>query len=209
MANNPNTSLRNRSVFYAARSGGGKSQAIIQNQEIGPRRVLWDPDNDYRAATRVDKIGDFIRALRAQHTKAAFSIAYSGDPSPEAFELFCGAVWAVLNGAKQIDIIVDELADCVETTGKAKPKAGTLMRRARKYGGVLHLSTQRPQEVPKTLFRQCARFWIGVQEHGDRKAMAAVAGITEAQLAGLNELEFFFKESGKEAEQRRLKYKKP
>lgn len=209
MAANPNTSRPNESTFYTARSGGGKSQAIIQNRAIRGRVVYFDPDHDYRAAVRCLTMAAFIQALKENHRRASMSIAYSGDNSPAAFELFCGAVWAVLDGDRPLHIVVDELADCVQTTGKASPKAGQLMRRARKYGGVLHLSTQRPQEVPKTMFRQCSRFWVGVQEHGDRKAMAAVAGVTEAELATLVELEFIVKEAGQEPRRVKLKYKKP
>jgi hypothetical protein len=153
-------------------------------------------------------MGEFIQALKAEHKKSAFSVAYSGDPTPERFELFCGAVFAVLDGNKRTEIIIEELADCVETVGKAKPKAGQLIRRARKYHGVLFPITQRPQEIPKTIFTQCGRFYIGRQQGGDVVKMAKFLGVSEAQIRGLQTLEFWKMADGMDPEQVKFRIKK-
>lgn len=207
MAKNPNTSLPNLNTFYAAMSGGGKSQAV-KNQKLSPRVIVWDPDEDHKTRTRVYSITDLLAYLRNHGGKAGFSVAYSGDNSVKAFELFCGAVWAVLDGNKRTDCIIEELADVTPSSGKAGEWSGQLIRRVRKYGGVLHAVTQRPAEVPKTIYTQCAIKYIGMQEGDDLPKMAKHAAVDPAQLAGLQPLEFIRKENGKEPEKVRFSFKK-
>ena len=197
VATNENTKLANENTFICGASGSGKSQAL-KNLSFGKRRILWDPDRDHIAQTRVYTMVDFINALKDNHKKPVFSVAYSGDPTPERFELFCRAVFAVLDGNKRTEVIIEELADCVETIGKAKPAAGQLIRRARKYGGVLFAITQRPQEVPKTIFTQCGRFYIGRQQGGDVTKMAKFLGVAESGIRGLEGLQFWKMADGKE-----------
>lgn len=207
MATNENTSLSNENTFICGASGSGKSQAL-KNLIREKRRILWDPDKDHPAKIRVNTMTEFIKALKAEHKKAAFSVAYSGDPTPERFELFCGAVFAVLDGNKRTGVVIEELADCVETVGKAKPNAGQLIRRARKYGGILYPITQRPQEVPKTIFTQCGRFYIGRQQGGDVVKMAKFLGITEADIRGLEPLQFWKMADGQDPEKVQFKVKR-
>lgn len=207
MAKNPNTSLPNLNTFYAAMSGGGKSQAV-KNQKLSNRVLIWDPDEDHKAKARVYSMTDFMAYLTKHGHKAAFSVAYSGDNSVKAFELFCGAVWAVLDGRMRTDVIIEELADVTPTSGKAGEWSGQLIRRIRKYFGVGHYVTQRPAEVPKTIYTQCAVKYIGMQEGDDLQRMAKHAGVDPAILAGLQPLEFIRKENGKDPEKVQFRFKR-
>ena len=207
MAKNPNTSLPNLNTFYAAMSGGGKSQAV-KNQSLSNRVIIWDPDEDHKARKRVYSITDLVAYLRQHGEKAAFSVAYSGDNSVKAFELYCGAVWAVLDGNKRTDCIIEELADVTPSSGKAGKWSGQLIRRIRKYGGVGHYVTQRPAEVPKTIYTQCSIKYIGMQEGDDLMKMAKHAAVASDVLAELQPLQFYRKENGKEPEKVQFKFKR-
>lgn len=208
MAVNERSDLPNQSAFYAAMSGGGKSQAVRQAKK-GRRVIAWDPDRDHPVKTRVTSIRALVEFLRVHGKGAAFSVAYSGDNTPEAFELFCAAVWAVLDGTKRTDIIIEELADVSRSTGKAGKWAGQLIRRGRKYHGVMHAVTQRPQEVPKTIFSQCAYKWIGQQDgEVDTIAMSKRADVSPEQIKALEPLQFWVKAPAEPAELVTLKYKK-
>ncbi|MDX1473491.1 MAG: hypothetical protein R3309_04930 [Reinekea sp.] len=209
MAKNENTSRPNRNTFVAAVSGGGKSQAARHVREnLRIKRVLaWDPDHDHQVSTRVTSIRALTEFLKVHGDSSAFSVAYSGDDSPEAMELFCACAWAILDGNKETVVIIEEVADAMTTSGKALPNAGRLIRRIRKYGGVLIAVTQRPQEIPKTLFSQCNIKLIGQQDTADVKRMAERVGVPVSEIENLQELEFWMKDTGKPAEKIRVKYK--
>ena len=207
MAKNPNKSLPNLNTFYAAMSGGGKSQAV-KAQKSSKRVISWDPDEDHKVKCRVYSVTELVAYLRQHGHKAGFSVGYSGDNSVKAFELYCAAAWAVLDGRMRTDIIIEELADVTPSSGKAGQWSGPLIRRVRKYNGVLHAVTQRPAEVPKTIYTQCSIKYIGQQEGDDLPRMAKHAGVDPAILAGLKPLEFIRKANGAEPEKVQFKYKK-
>ncbi|TKE73482.1 hypothetical protein FCV54_24945, partial [Vibrio sp. F12] len=57
--------------------------------------------------------------------------------------------------------VIEELASCVETSGKLRGRAGELLRGGRQYGLVVHSIFQRGQEVPKTVTEQSSVWWVG------------------------------------------------
>lgn len=212
MARNPNTALANKNTLYLACSGGGKSQAIKQNTDIpkkAARVVLWDIDHDHKAV-HVESMAGFIRAVKAGiRSRRGFRIAYSGDDTPENFEVFCSVVWAIADGKIPLYIIIEELADAAPSTGKASPNFGRVLRKIRKFNGRLHITSQRGTEIPKTAYTQCPNKYIGIQEGADVERMAKLAGIEARKIRELTNLEFYVKQAGAgEPEKIKLKFKK-
>lgn len=212
MAVNPNTSLKNNHTLYLAISGGGKSQALMQNPAIpkrGARVVLFDPDEDHRA-TRTHSLRAFHAALlKAIKTGRGFRLAYCGDATPATFEKWCALVWAVLDGRRITFVYIEELAAVVNSTGKAGHYAGLLMRQGRKYGAVVHATTQRGAEIPKTIYTQCPIKFIGQQEDYDLPVIAKRTGELPDKIRALAPLQFLVKAPGEATRTITLRYKKP
>lgn len=196
MAINPNTRHSNRNTCYIAMSGFGKSQALKQSIPTrGARVVLWDPDNDHKANHYQDK-RQFIAALiAAVKSGRGFRIAWDGQVDVETFEWWCSVVWSVLDGNKELIVVIEELADVSESAAKASFWWGQLNRKIRKYGGVLHWTTQRSQEVSKTAYSQCAVKFIGYPNDGaNLKALATMVAVSEDSLKALKPLQFYRRE---------------
>lgn len=213
MAINPNTGHSNNNTLYLACSGGGKSQALMQNKNIPTRAarvLLWDIDHDHKAH-RFESMKEFHRAVIAGvRSGQGFRIAYSGADTLENFETFNRIAWAALDGNKKTFVIIEELADVSPSIGKALPEFGRLLRKGRKFGAELHLTTQRGAEIPKTAYTQCLTKYIGQQQGRDVKTMAEVAGVSPAQITALRALEFYRNDSGPEPGALvRFRYKKP
>jgi hypothetical protein len=209
---NPNTGHANRHTLYLATSGGGKSQALMQNPDIpktGARVILWDQAGDHAGLHYTHKV-PFLRALMEGIRRGrGFRIAYAGPASVEEFEWFMAVCWGVLDGEKLTYVIAEELSAVCGGTGKAAPNAAVFMNQSRKYGGIFHGTSQKPQEVSKTYFDQCQFRWIGQQKGlAMRKRMSLEIGVTPDAIASLQPLEFFHDDgSAKEPERRALAYK--
>ena len=201
MARNPNTAHPNKNTLYLACSGGGKSQALRQSQDIpkaGARVLLWDIDDDHKAR-RYDTMGAFYRAVVAGvKSGRGFRIGFNGDDTTANFEQFCRIVWATLDGKKQTFVVVEELADVSPSISKATPEFGRLLRKGRKFGARLHVTSQRSAEIPKTAYTQCTIKYIGQQEGGDVPRMAKIAGVSLEKIQALKPLQFYIKREGPE-----------
>lgn len=208
---NPDTSLSNNNTLYLACSGGGKSQALFQNKNIPRSKVrclLWDPDEDH-PARRFYSLPELKKALAEELRRGrGFRLAYSGDADVQTFELWCAMVCSILDGGKLTYVIIEELADVSETAGKASPWFGRLLRRGRKYGARLHITTQRGTEISKTAYTQCLTKWVGIQEGADTEKMAKLCALSPSQVKELTALEYWVKKAGKEPERVKLDYKK-
>lgn len=196
MAINPNTTHKNRNTCYIAMSGFGKSQALKQNiPQRGARVILWDPDNDHKANHFSDKKAFISALIAACKSGRGFRIAWDGVVDVATFEWWCSVVWEVLDGNKETIIVVEELADVSETSGKASFYWGQLNRKVRKYGGVLHWTSQRSQEVSKTAYSQAAIKFIGYPNDGaNLKMLSDMVQVSESELKQLKPLEFFVRE---------------
>lgn len=198
MAINENTEWPNRNALYLAASGGGKSQCIKQSSEIpksGVRVIGWDPDRDHDLRHYTDRRA-FVRALKsAIKSGRGFRLGWSGDSSPETFQWWCRVVWAALDGNVNTYLLIEELADVESSPGKASPPFGQLLRRCRKYGGILHAVSQRGTEIPKTCYTQCEIKYVGIQRGPDVKRMAKECGVFESDIKALKPLEFIRVES--------------
>lgn len=212
MAKNPNPPLKNKHTLYVGMSGTGKSQALKQNKEIRGRVVLWDMSHDHAQKDTFfyDDKQQFILALAAASKKAKFRIAWSGDSSPQTLEWFFRVVWTILDGKKITFVIVEELARAVETVGRALPELRKFCNEARKYGGILQATTQRPQEIPKTVYDTINTYWVGKQKAVNIKKFADLIDVSELQIKELQPLEFYFydESSIEPAKKIKLKYKK-
>lgn len=211
---NRNLKLPNRHTLYLATSGGGKSQALGQNPEIpkaGARVILWDHAGDhpglhYRSRVR------FLTALdAANRSGGGFRIAYAGERSPEAFEWFMNVCWRMLDGNKLTYVLAEELSAVCTSTAKASPNAARFLNESRKFGGIFHGTSQKPQEVSKTYYDQCGLKFIGQQKGlAMRKRMAMEIGVAPTDIAALEQLEFYRDDgSAKDPELIRLAFKEP
>jgi hypothetical protein len=132
----------------------------------------------------------FVKALiRARKRGQSFKLAYipKGGATAEELEFFSSVVWSVGNGkASKLHVIIEELASCVETSGKLKGRAGELLRGGRQYGLVVHTVFQRGQEVPKTVTEQSSVWWVGaVNSMSDANWLADKRGLDVDTIAGL------------------------
>jgi len=212
MAKNERPELENKHCIFLAISGAGKSQAIKQNKNIpvkGVRHVFFDPDKDHKVNFRTDNLNLFKNALiKGIKSKKGFRIAYSGKEDYEHFNLFCELVWAALDGDYLLYITMEELSSSVDSSGKAKGRFADLLKRSRKYGGILILCAQRGVEIPKTAYTQCKTKYLGQQDDYELVNVAKRAGIKPELLQNLKPLEFVVKEIGQEPTLLKLKYKK-
>ncbi|MAS26273.1 MAG: hypothetical protein CMI08_07505 [Oceanospirillaceae bacterium] len=214
MAKNPNPKLPNEHTLYVGKSGTGKSQALKQNSAApgrGVRCLLWDESHDHdKGTTYYDDKNKFINAVkRGVNSGRGFRIGWDGDSSPESFEWWAAVVWAVLDGKKPTYVVIEELAQAVETVGRAAPNLRKLFNQGRKYGARIHAVTQRPQEIPKTVYDQCGRFWIGGQKGPNIKKFAELLDVPLDEVRQLMPLQFWYLDetSGQQAEKHQLKYK--
>ena len=191
---NPNTAHKNRNTLYIAKSGGGKSQALAQNPAIpqtGGRVIMWDAAGDH-PGLHFESRQKFIKALtKGIRSGRGFRVAYAGS-SVEEFEWWCEVCWSVLDGDYLTHLFAEELSQVSPSVAKASPNAAVLLNQLRKYGGIFHGTTQKPQEVAKTFFDQCDHKYIGVQK-GEAmcKKMAREIGLQPEQIASLNDLQFY------------------
>jgi len=208
MAINPRTNRHNKNAVYLATSGGGKSQAV--RSQIRKARadyvIAWDPDDDHDYLHPIDRLSTMRDYLADRYASGRpVKVAYTGPCSREYFEAFCRLAWACLDGRHPTHIIIEEMAD-VTGTAKASDGLGQLMRRGRKYGAIIHATSQRSAEIPKTVISQCATVWAGIHYgERDRARVADWVGVRPEQIADLSPLEFYIRE-GVKTRRQKVKY---
>lgn len=186
-------------VIYVAGTGGGKTSAV-KHLALVPKScqaVFFDPYRNYAGAKfqgqlchSTESRAVFVKSLlMARKQGKPFKLAYvpKGGASSEELEFFSSVVWAMGNGkAAKLYTVIEELASCVETSGKLKGRAGELLRGGRQYGLVVHTVFQRGQEVPKTVTEQSSTWWIGaVNSLSDAKWLAEKKGLDLNAIAAL------------------------
>lgn len=208
---NEDTSLPNRHKFVAAKTGGGKSQAMrnIVVPASGIRAIFWDPDKDHNCKHFNNRREFLAQLARSHRSRKPFRLGWSGDSSKATFAWWCEAVWRSLDGAFDTWIVSEELAD-LDMKKIVLPQYNTLSKRSRKYGGILCGNTQRIQEVPNTFVTQAAEVWIGLHEFQDAEYIQQKIGLNSEEVAGLPELDFFVrnKSVGPDWKLTTVKYKK-
>ncbi|WP_367989839.1 hypothetical protein AB2S62_21760 [Vibrio sp. NTOU-M3] len=196
---NSNASLNARHTIYLSGTGGGKTSAVF-HLGILPKAaqcVIFDPYSGY--ANKKLK-GQYVHGTssRVEFVKLLFAARKRGKPFKLAYvpskgacsgelEFFCSVVWSMGNGnAPELHCVIEELASCVETSGKLKGKAGELLRGGRQFGLVVHTLFQKAQEVPKTVTDQSDTWWIGkLNSTRDVNWVAREREVEPAPLAAL------------------------
>jgi hypothetical protein len=204
MAVNPDTKHDNKHSIYIGCSGSGKTQALKQNPHLkkAKRVLLWDIDSDHNAV-RFENRATFARAVAsALKSGKGFKLAYSGADAVKNFEWFCRLSWLAMDGKKQTVIVVEELADVSPSVAKATPEFGRILRKSRKFGGVLLMTSQRGQEIPKTAYNQVSVTYVGQQKGGDIAKVAKDLGLSIDAIAGLQKLNFWVVTQGAAAPQK-------
>jgi DNA helicase HerA-like ATPase len=197
MAINPNEELENRHLIAMGMSGSGKTFFLRNHPDIkktGARIAVFDAYETHKAHFS-RSLKDFGRKLASGiRSGKGFRIGLSVEPTPENFEKFCEMVWLAADGNKELIVIVGELAD-VSKPGKASPAWGKIVRVGRKYGIVLMVETQRPQEIDKTVFTQTGRKWVGYLEPYDHNYVEKFVGLEKGSLAKIepNSYKSFYK----------------
>lgn len=207
MAFNPDTSLDNRHRLVLGATGAGKSQLIRELIPAkGVRLLGWDTDEDHighHYESRAAYARDVAKAVKSGRP---FRLLWAGANDLKTWEWWCELVFVALDGRVATEILIEELADVSPSSGKATPKFGELIRRARKYNGGLTMATQRGTEISKTVYTQAAEFWIGRQEATDIPRMARLAAVSEQRLAAVAPLHYIRKH-GPEVSFHRLEFK--
>jgi len=172
------------------------------------RVLLWDTHKTFRADQH-DTISGFKRAVALAITgHKGFFISYTGRGTPVAFEDFCSTAWDIMDGNKETHISIDELSE-VTRHGKALAHFGELLRGARKFNGVLHISANALPEVPTTVRRETLIKWAGMQQTmNDKKMLADFMSVNPLVFNDLKPLEFLVLEQGQVRKQI-IKYKNP
>lgn len=194
MASNPDTSLPAQHRLILGATGSGKSQlarSLLPGQ--GVRLLGWDTDDDH-PGHHFDRRAAYAKAVAAGiRSGKPFRLLWNGANDLKTWEWWCELVFAALDGRHRTEILIEELADVSPSAGKASPKFGELIRRARKYNGRLTCLTQRGTEISKTVYTQSAEFWIGRQEATDIPRVSRLAAVTEARLAAITPLHYIRK----------------
>ncbi|RCX07045.1 type IV secretory system conjugative DNA transfer family protein [Marinomonas foliarum] len=175
---NKNNELTENHWLIVGSSGSGKTTAVKQLGIVGAtdQVALFDPYQDYddlcgREVRRYESLAKFARALfagRAAKKAQGFKIAFSpvDGATPKNLEAFSKIVWGAGNGhhKKPLKVVMEELAKCVTTSGKATGAFGEILTGGRKFGLEAICIFQRGQEVPKTIVGNCANKWVGRQQ---------------------------------------------
>lgn len=210
MAVNKNPKLDARHTLVVGTTGAGKSQAV---KNLVPRRgarvIAFDPDGDH-GCHEFDTLPRFARELsKADRSGRPYRLAFTGATKPADLQRFCECVWAVLDGTKDTHVILEEAAQFTTGSGPASDALGNLYLRSRKYGGILYGIGQRAAEIPSTMRMNSAHKYVGVLEGMlDAKAAAGMIDVPPERLMETppGELRFWYKASGRPAEQRQFKY---
>jgi len=150
-----------------------------------------DHKADYRAVT----LADFYQRL--MKSGRHFSIALTLPKSdPKSYRLFCRMVWQVLDGRYTTVMIAEEIAGAQTSPGKATEEWGTLVREGRKFGLVILGTSQRAQEIDKTIFTQVNDKYIGTHDIRDARYIAKLVGLQQWEVSTLGIGEFYRKRLG-------------
>lgn len=146
MPRKPDNSLPASHTLCVGGTGSGKTSWIKRNRIKGERSIIvWDGKDEY-GGMGFERITS-QRALAARLARSSRGkIAYAPICTPENFAFWARAVWAWGHCL----CIAEELAD-VTTPAKAPRAWGELIRKGRAHGVRSISTTQRPQEIDKTI----------------------------------------------------------
>lgn len=146
-----------------------------------------------------------MRALAAGHKSGrGFRLAYTGDASPDAFEVWAHGVWEILDGRRETYLMIEEYSDCCPGPGPLRPNSAFYHRRlwtqGRKYGGIIHATSQRPQLISKDALGNAGIIWASSMDLSAAKRIAAEIDVNHDELRRCQVGEFFYRNNGAQAE---------
>lgn len=164
--------------------------------------IYWDTNKDHleyngqKNATGYSNAGAFFKALaRCIKSNKGFRIAYTGEPDLELFEDFCQAVWMLLDGGKITHLVVEEYGDCCANAAglnvQKSPYHRKLWSQGRKYGLVIHATSQRPQSITKDSVENAAVVWAGNMGDLAAKRVGQAISVDMKLLQALRVGEFY------------------
>lgn len=150
-------------------------------------------------------MADFARAVaRANKSNRGFRLAYVGEPSPDAFEIWSEIFWTVLDGNRITYSVIEEYSDCCRGAGLLSQSKDRFHRRnwtqSRKYGGIIHATSQRPQLISKDALGNAGVLWASNMDLAAAKRVAAEMDINESDLRNCGVGEFYHRDNGSVAE---------
>lgn len=182
MPRKPDNSLSASHTLCIGGTGSGKTTWILKNRLPKTERsvIVWDGKDEHGHGNGVERITS-PAALAARLAKSNTGrIAFVS--TPDTFGFFCRAVWAWGHCL----CLVEELAD-VTTPAKAPRSWGELIRKGRAHGIRTISTTQRPQEIDKTIIGNAADVMIGFMPlEPDRKYIANRIGFPMDELNAMD-----------------------
>jgi DNA helicase HerA-like ATPase len=161
--------------------------------------VVWDPGHDHWVEKRVDNLRDFYSELLRQVKRGPVSLALSlPRADSKSFEVFCACIWQVIDGNKPLVLVVEEAAGAQPSIGKAGAEWGALIREGRKFGLVILATSQRAQELDKTIFTQVQKKYIGCHDIRDAETISKYVGVKSVDIHKLEMGKFWVKPLGPE-----------
>ncbi|WP_375752713.1 hypothetical protein [Vibrio sp. HN007] len=205
MAINPNEKLKARNALYCAGTGGGKTTALHQADELGliPLNedvLIFDTYSTFdRLGKRRVYTANSARQLISNLSKLRnqpkpFVASFVGKRTQSEFDFFQKVAWEFADGNRPLHIINEELIRFVNSIAKAEGQLAENYQGGRKFGLVNHALFQRGQEVPKTVLRGSQIKWIGRQDDvDDVEYWTKKMGLTVEDIAQLEDLEYYIK----------------
>ena len=131
-------------------------------------------------------------------------MAYTGDASPDAFEIWSAILWEILDGNKITFGVVEEYSDCCRGAGALSQRNDMHHRRlwtqGRKYGAIIHATSQRPQLISKDALGNAGIIWASAMDTLAAKRIGAEMDISADLLRACQVGEFFYRNNGAAAE---------
>lgn len=174
--------------YIVGSTGAGKSYYIKAQIAAEKRLIVFDPDDEY------GDIPGIVTVTRGAELTAAIKAAKGGQGlkirlvrnGVDAFEL-CNAL---AFGWTNCTYVAEEIAD-VTRVGKAPPYWGQTLRRGRKRGIRIFITTQRPAEADKTAFTQASMIRTGLLGNfADQQAMSRSLDLPIDLIRKLGPLDF-------------------
>lgn len=165
---------------------------------------MWDNNRDH-PAHQFKKLSAFFLALdKANKSGRGFRIAYTGDASPDNFELWSHGVWEILDGKKITYLLVEEYSDCCRGAGALSAGKDFYHRRlwtqSRKYGGIIHATSQRPQLISKDALGNAGQIWASSMDTRAAKRVGDEIDISAGALRDLQPGHFYHWRMGGDAQ---------
>lgn len=165
--------------------------------------------NKDHPAHRFEKLGDFVRAVaKATKSGRGFRLAYTGEATPDAFEIWSHVIWEILDGNKQTFALIEEYSDCCRGPGPLRIRTDYYHRRlwtqGRKYGLIINATSQRPQLISKDALGNAGVIWASHMDMAAAKRVAAELDIHPNDLRGCGVGEFFYRNNGTQSEKIRV-----